>query len=348
MLVAALRDLQWRRRRFLITVLGTALVFAMTLLLAGLSAAFDNEVDRTITTTGADEWAISAGATGPFNSSAVLPEGSLAAVRRTPGVRAADPFVALGATIPGDTPQHVMMIGSVPGGVGSPEVDDGRPPARAGEVAVGDRLGKDIGDRIRMGDRRLEVVGVVDGSSLFGGMPNVWLTLEDVQALTFGGAPLFTSVAIRGHATDAPGGIKVATVSETTTDLLQSLGSGQQTIDFLAILLWIIAACIVGSVIYLSALERVRDFAVFKATGTSTAALAGGLALQAVIVSLVAAVFGAVFALLLAPSFPMPAEIPVRAFVILPVVAIIVGGLASLAGLRRAVTVSPALAFGGA
>jgi putative ABC transport system permease protein len=347
-LVAALRDLQWRRRRFLITVLGTALVFAMTLLLAGLSAAFDNEVERTITTTGADEWAISSGATGPFNSSAVLPDGSLAAVRRSSGVQDADPFVAIGATIPGDTPKHVMMIGTVPGGVGSPKVDDGRAPRAVGEVAVGDRLGKDIGDRFRMGARDLEVVGIVDGSSLFGGMPNVWLTMEDVQALTFGGAPLYTAVAIRGHAAEAPAGMKIASISETSTDLLQSLGSGQQTIDFLAILLWIIAACIVGSVIYLSALERVRDFAVFKATGTSTPALASGLALQAVIVSLVAALFGAIFALLLAPNFPMPAEIPVSSFVILPIVAILVGGLASLAGLRRAVTVSPALAFGGA
>jgi putative ABC transport system permease protein len=348
LLVAALRDLQWRRRRFLITVLGTALVFAMTLLLAGLSAAFDNEVDRTLSTSGADEWAISAGATGPFNSSAVMPEGSLAAVRGTPGVQEADPFVAIGATIPGDTPKHVMMIGTVPGGVGSPRVDDGRAPRNAGEVAVGDRLGKDIGDRFRMGARDLKVVGTIDGSSLFGGMPNVWLTMDDVQALTFGGAPLYTAVAIRGHASETPEGLKVASLSETTTDLLQSLGSGQQTIDFLAILLWVIAACIVGSVIYLSALERVRDFAVFKATGTSTPALASGLALQAVIVSLVAALFGAVFALVLAPNFPMPAEIPVSSFVILPIVAIIVGALASLAGLRRAVTVSPALAFGGA
>src|SRR5689334_10446829 len=230
MLVAALRDLQWRRRRFLITVLGTALVFAMTLLLAGLSAAFDNEVDRTITTTGADEWVISSGATGPFNSSAVLPGGALAAVKKTPGVRAADPFVAIGATIPGDTPKHVMMIGTVPGGVGSPKVDDGRAPRTAGEVAVGDRLGMDIGDRFRMGDRRLEVVGTINGSSLFGGMPNVWLTMDDVQELTFGGAPLYTAVAVKGHAANAPAGMKVATISETTTDLLQSLGSGQQTI----------------------------------------------------------------------------------------------------------------------
>jgi putative ABC transport system permease protein len=347
LLVAALRDLQWRRRRFLITVLGTALVFAMTLLLAGLSAAFDNEVDRTLTTTGADEWAISAGATGPFNSSAVMPDGALAAVRGTPGVQDADPFVAIGATIPGDTPKHVMMIGTVPGGVGSPSVDEGRAPRTAGEVAVGDRLGKEIGDRFRMGARDLKVVGIVDGSSLFGGMPNVWLTMDDVQALTFGGAPLYTAVAIRGHASETPEGLKVASVSETTTDLLQSLGSGQQTIDFLAILLWIIAACIVGSVIYLSALERVRDFAVLKAVGGSSRSLAVSLAVQAVLASLLAALLGAGLAQVLAPAFPMPVVIERGVYLALPLIAVVVGVLASLPALRRAIRVDPALAFAG-
>jgi putative ABC transport system permease protein len=87
---------------------------------------------------------------------------------------------------------------------------------------------------------------------------------------------------------------------------------------------------------------------VFKATGTGTGALLGGLAAQAVIVSLIAAAIGALLALVLAPSFPMPAEVPTIAYVLLPIVAVIVGGVASLAGLRRAVTVSPALAFGGA
>ena len=348
MVVAALRDLQWRRRRFLIAVLGTALVFSMTLVLAGLSAAFVNEVDRTIETTGADEWAIAVGATGPFNSSAVLPVSTLAAARRLPGVEAADPFVAIGATIPGDTPKHVTMLGAVPGGVGSPAVDGGRAPRRTGEVAVGSRLGKDIGDTVQMGDRQLKVVGIVNGSGLYGGMPNVFLTLADVQALTFGGSPLFTSIAMRGHPERDLEGARIVTIAETKEDLLQSLGSGRQTINFVGVLLALVAACIVGSVVYLSALERVRDFAVFKATGTGTPALLGGLAVQAMIVSLVAAGVGALFALLLAPNFPMPAEIPTSAFVILPVVAIIVGGLASLAGLRRAITVSPALAFGGA
>jgi putative ABC transport system permease protein len=40
-------------------------------------------------------------------------------------------------------------------------------------------------------------------------------------------------------------------------------------------------------------------------------------------------------------------DIPEIAFLLLPVVAVTIGVLASVAGLRRAVTVDPARAFGG-
>jgi putative ABC transport system permease protein len=43
----------------------------------------------------------------------------------------------------------------------------------------------------------------------------------------------------------------------------------------------------------------------------------------------------------------MNVVMPMRAYVALPVIAIVVGLLASGAGLRRAVAVDPALAFGG-
>jgi putative ABC transport system permease protein len=72
-----------------------------------------------------------------------------------------------------------------------------------------------------------------------------------------------------------------------------------------------------------------------------------GLALQAVIVALLAAVLGVVFASLLGPAFPMLVVIPTIAYLALPVVAIVIGLLASLVGFRRAVAVDPALAFGG-
>ena len=47
-LMAALRDLQWRRRRFVIAILGTAVVFAMTLVLTGLANGFRVESRRAL------------------------------------------------------------------------------------------------------------------------------------------------------------------------------------------------------------------------------------------------------------------------------------------------------------
>ena len=124
--------------------------------------------------------------------------------------------------------------------------------------------------------------------------------------------------------------------------------NGDQTLVLINGLLWIVAAGIIGSIIYLSALERLRDFAVLKATGASNRALLGGLALQAVVLAAASAVLATVIAQLLGPIFPFTVAIPASAFLMLGVVALVVGLVASLAGLRRAVHVDPALAFGGA
>jgi putative ABC transport system permease protein len=51
--------------------------------------------------------------------------------------------------------------------------------------------------------------------------------------------------------------------------------------------------------------------------------------------------------LVLVPLFPMRVVVPTSAFLLLPVVGVVIGLLASAAGMRRAVTIDPALAFGG-
>jgi putative ABC transport system permease protein len=86
---------------------------------------------------------------------------------------------------------------------------------------------------------------------------------------------------------------------------------------------------------------------VFKAIGVQTRSIAAGLALQAVIVAVLAAIVGGALSTVLGPLFPMQVIVPVEAFVALPVLAVVIGLVASAAGLRRAVAVDPALAFGG-
>jgi putative ABC transport system permease protein len=163
------------------------------------------------------------------------------------------------------------------------------------------------------------------------------------QQTLFSGQPLISAVCLRGTPAEIPDGYRIVSRDAAVTDLMRPLQKAYGAISYVAILLWAVAALIVGSLIYLSALERTRDFAVFKAVGVATHWVFAGLALQAV----VAAVLGGVLSLGLGPTFPMRVVVPTSALVLLPVIAVVIGLLASVAGLRRAVTVDPALAFGG-
>jgi putative ABC transport system permease protein len=124
--------------------------------------------------------------------------------------------------------------------------------------------------------------------------------------------------------------------------------SAVQSVDNSRWFMWVVAAVIVAALVYVSSLQRVRDFAVLKAMGASSRALFAGVAAQAVVVTMVAALLAALTANLLKPLYPLPVAIPTSAFLLLPVTAVAVGVGASLVALRRAVSVDPALAFGSA
>ncbi|MEQ0673001.1 ABC transporter permease, partial [Mycobacterium tuberculosis] len=155
------------------------------------------------------------------------------------------------------------------------------------------------------------------------------------------------SIGIIGMPRQLPEGYQTFDRVGAVNDLVRPLKVAVNSISIVAVLLWIVAVLIVGSVVYLSALERLRDFAVFKAIGTPTRSILAGLALQALVIALLAAVVGVVLAQVLAPLFPMIVAVPVGAYLALPVAAIVIGLFASVAGLKRVVTVDPAQAFGG-
>lgn len=344
MLIAALRDLQWRKRRFVIAIVGTGLVFAMTLVLTGLAYGFKVEATRTVDSLGLDGFLVKTGATGPFLGSSAFPATKL----QVQDVDIAVPLVYGSATTPdGDSARSVNIFGAPERGPGIPAMESGRPPTEPHEAAVSSTMHRSIGDTVEVGTRNLQVVGIVDDSTALAGQPNVFLTVTGAQKLLFSGQSLISSIGVKGMPERAPSGFKLIDRAGAIDDLLRALTGARQAMTLMAGLLWVVAALIVGSMIYMSALERTRDFAVFKAVGVPTRSILSGLAMQAVIVAVLAALLGGVLSVLLGPLFPMRVDIPRAAFLLLPVVAITIGVLASLAGLRRAVTVDPALAFGG-
>jgi len=340
MLSAALHDLLWRKKRFVIALTATSLVFSMTLVMSGLSAAFPNEINRLLDRLGGELYYAKAGANGPFSA------GGFVTADAAPSGSAAVLYSVATVTLDGDLKQ-VSLFGVDPDGTANPDVSSGRPLARSGELVVASTMGKRPGDTVVLGAITLQVVGVIDDLTLFGGQGTLFLPLADAQALIVDGQDVASFFV--GPATDArPSSLAVFDRTIARDDLLRPLEGATGSITFIGILLWIVAACIIGSVVFLSALERTRDFAVFKATGASTISIGVGLIAQAVVIAVFASVVAVVLAMVLAPVFPMPVEIPMSAIALLPVLAVLAGVLSSLIGLRRAVSVPPALAFGAA
>lgn len=349
MLAITLHDLQFRARQMLIAVVGAGLVFAMALLLTGLADSFRAEVARTVDSVGADAWVVPAGSTGPFTTFGVLPASAVDDVRRLPGVVRADPLLIVPQTTRfDDEVRTVLLFGHVLGGLGTPTVSDGRSVQRRGEVVVDRRIGLNVDDRLRFGGIDLTVVGRVRGHTLLGGIPNVYASLGDAQRIAVRGQPLITTVVTRGTTTASIPRATTVTSAAVRADTEHAMGEAIASIDNSRVLMWIVAAIIVAALMYVSALERLRDFAVLKSLGASSSLLFLGLATQAVVVTLLAALFAVGAARLMRPMVALPTAVPASAYLALPVIALVVGLISSLVALRRAIAIDPASAFAGA
>jgi putative ABC transport system permease protein len=130
MLSAALRDMQWRRRRLVIAILSTGLVFAMTLVLTGLANGFRVEAQRTVDSMGVDLFVVKSGAAGPFLGSTPFAQVDLARVAAEPGIVAAAPLATAASTIrEGTSTRNATAFGAPGHGPGMPGVSEGRAPS---------------------------------------------------------------------------------------------------------------------------------------------------------------------------------------------------------------------------
>jgi putative ABC transport system permease protein len=355
MLTETLRDLQWRSRRFVVATIGVALVFAVTLVLSGLSESFHREARRMMDDIGADVWLVRNGVTGPFTMFSPIPAELVAKARTDLAAARVDPLVIFFSNEvrhrdDGSTSVHnVLVLGHDRDGIGTPVVVDGRAAQRSYEAVVDRALGLPLGARMDLGGFSFTVVGHTVGRTVNAGIPTVFVSLSDARNVGFNNLELSSTIAVRGAGAHplAPEGLQTRSNDQVRTDMLRPLDNATSAIRLVQYLLWVVAACIVATLVYLSALERTRDFAVLKAIGHTSARLVLGLAIQAVLLTLTASVVAYLLAAIIAPAFPLPVTVPGRALALLPVVALVVGAAASVIGARRAVTTDPTLAFGG-
>jgi putative ABC transport system permease protein len=223
----SLRDLVYRRRRFVIAIVGTAAVFAMALVLAGMAAGFRVEAERTQAGIGADAWVVPTGVPGPWTSFRTMPAALAAAVAKEPGVRAASPLIHLRQSVhQGSKLVDVNVFGHVIGGLGEPPAAEGALEDGPGQVLVDSKLGAHIGDRIVIGRWTYRVTGLVHGMTATSGIPTVWMPLQDAQTMGFGGQPFTTAIITRGVPREVPAGLVVVSNDAAIEDSLRPLQSG--------------------------------------------------------------------------------------------------------------------------
>jgi putative ABC transport system permease protein len=294
---------------------------------------------------GASAWVLPEGVSGPFTATPSLPADSVAA---TDADRVAPVVVARSSLVDGSLSEEIVLIGHEPDGLGAPPVSDGRGVSGAGEAVVDDTVDVSIGDDVEVGGRTFTVVGRSSDMTILAGIPFVFVSTSEAQDLVFRSGDVISAVLVDGQVRSVPDGTVAIPVDDVAQDTLNPLDGAIASIDLVRALLWVVAAIIIGAVVYLSALERQRDFAVLKAVGVSNRQLLGSLAVQAVLVALVSVALAAVIQMFLAPAFPLVVRVPARAFWQLPVFAVVMALVAGAAGMRRVARSDPALAFAGA
>jgi putative ABC transport system permease protein len=324
---------------------GTALVFSLVLIMSGLSIQFRREARDTVDRVGADKWVVAQGVTGPFTAGADTVPETLADELTAKGAKQAAPAVIARKTIEGRE-DDVMILGVGSGWNVKLAMASGVAMPKPGETVASAEAALQIGSRVQFKSTVLKVVGIAKSLTVFGGTPILFMGIRDAQGIVFRGQPVASTVLIRGDVATSEQ-YRIMSPDHVGDDALRLLEKPVAAIDLVQLLLWIVATAIISVVVYISALERVRDFAVFKAVGASSRDLLSALTTQSILVALLAAGLAVGIAAGLIPLFPIPISVPARAYIQLPIFALFAGALASAGGIRKVLSIDPALAFAG-
>ena len=348
MWLLTIRDLQYRRVRLIVVVLLASVVMALLFVMTGLVNQFNLEPYDATESIGAEYWVLADGVSGPFTSAGTLPLALGATLDD------AAPVVVARGTMSedgSDDTTEVVVVGGedaqLTTTMSAGSIVEGRAVAGPNEVVLDRTAGFDVGDRVQLGPLDVDVVGLTSDTTVLAGLPLVFVELGTAQDLSFQSRDVVSGFLLDAAPSTAPDGAVVRSADDVAADALGPLEDAISSVDLVRALLWLVTAVIIGAVVFLSALERQRDFAILRAMGTPRRALLGAVAVQAVTIALLAALVALVLHRLILPLFPLQVRVPTEALWQIPLGAVIAALVAGAFGLRKVASADPAAAFSG-
>jgi ABC-type antimicrobial peptide transport system permease subunit len=353
----------------LASVAGTASAFLLVMLFEGVYAGESEQVVAYLRHADADVWVMQRGVANMHMASSYLSDSKVAAIREVPGVAAADGILYLNTVVAAAGRQwFAYVVGlDVPSGAGPWAMAAGRAEPGSGEAVVpvifAASAGLALGDRIRIADRELTIVGLSEGTF---SMANsiVFVTRPDLEDIMTS-LDIVSFVLVATEAGADP--VAVAADIERAVDKVRALPAvrflandkelvlqmGVETIALMTLIGATVAALLVAYSVYSHVERQRRELAVAKALGATNAALYASLTLQAVAITVASVVVAVAAALTVMPLITglipqVSLELTRAAVARVGVAGIAIGLVASLASARQVARVDPLSAFKGA
>ena len=294
-----------------------------------------------------------------------LEPGAVSQVADVPGVAEAAGVGTLttSATIAG-AEADVQVFGFSSTGPGAPtSLSSGRLPESATEVAM-DGGGVAIGDTVAIAktDVELTVVGLLRGAQ-FNALPTGYVLLDSYETVVAQQFPGLPFVPINAVAFDVEEGADPAVVAGAVTDTvpgvvgytradavakIPGIESITQSFGILVGLTFVISIVVIGFFFLILTVQKMKSFTLLRAVGTPTSKLAGTVAVQIVIVVILASVIALALTLLAIQGLNtgLPVTVSVAGIVGTIVAVLVFSLVAGLLSIRRISKIDPASAVG--
>ena len=307
-LALALRNLQRRPARSVLTALGVALAVGSFITLYGLSRSVRENVQQSFEERGTDLTVRRRGIAEPFGGT--MTEATIAEIAKIPGVAAVSgQLLSFAAT---DNDDHVIALGWASDSfywATVPMLEGRLPQPGERKIAV---IGKDIartldkhvGDDITLLGEKFRVIGISNYTSIIN-RNAVVVELADLQEITFRtGAVTFIAVKLAppggpdeadrvAKAIEGLGQLSV-TKSESVLkndSLIGLLSAVSNAMAWVALLMGVL---MVLNTLLMSVLERTREIGILSAIGWSKRRIMGALVIEGFILSALGSVLGIV------------------------------------------------------
>ena len=371
MLFLALRNLVSEKTRFAFSAAGIGFaVFLMTILL-GLYQGWNNKIGGWVGQVDADVWVVRQGATDFINAASILPTDKVAAIEDTDDVDAAYPLIVRPMLFYNGEKETVMhLVGyntsgdDPPGGPAGCQKGDCTPAGN--EIVIDEALAKtrgvQIGDVLRSGDNRIDVVGISKGGNFAFttagfmeiGAVQEFLEMDDLTTFIIvqmePGADIATWI---NDIEETDPNLTAYTQKEFTDNTRDRILKNILPIIALIVgIAFVVGIAITSLTIYTATVEKTREFGVMKAIGFNNMDLFKLVVIQSILIGLLGFIFGTSLTLILSqfidsivPQFIVLTRPIDVGFVLLAT--LIMAALAAIVPARKVGSVDPAVVFRG-